>query len=71
MFNNKKTINLQIDGMHCEHCVKRVMEAVAKLGGKADIDLETGKATVRCPKALDPDALEAAIEALGFKAKAE
>ncbi len=68
LFGAKKTVNLKIEGMHCEHCVARVVNAIKTLGGKADVDLKLGRAAVTAPKDLDPQALVDAVNALGFKA---
>ena len=32
LFGAKKTVNLKIEGMHCEHCVARVVNALKTLG---------------------------------------
>ena len=67
LFGKKKKVNFKIEGMHCEKCVAKVVEAIKKLGGKADIDLKLGRATVTCPEKLDAAAIVAAVEARGFK----
>ncbi|MBP3377781.1 MAG: heavy-metal-associated domain-containing protein [Clostridia bacterium] len=67
LFAKKKKVNFKIEGMHCEKCVAKVADAIKKLGGKAEIDLKLGRATVTCPEKLDAAAIVAAVEALGFK----
>lgn len=56
-----------ISGMHCEHCVKAVNEALKALPGitSVTVSLEDNVATVSGP---DPDdaAIKAAIEDTGF-----
>ncbi len=69
LFGAKKTVNLKIEGMHCEHCAARVADAVKKLGGRADVDLKLGRATANVPKDLDPAKIVEAVDALGFKAQ--
>lgn len=43
-----KTLNLQVNGMSCQHCVKAVTESVMELGGveKVDVSLENGSVDV-------------------------
>ncbi len=67
LFGKKKTIQLKIGGMHCEKCAAKVTAAIKELGGKADIDLKLGRASVTCPDKLDPAAVKATVEALGFR----
>ena len=56
-----------ISGMHCEHCVKAVNDALKALPGitSVTVSLEDNVATVSGP---DPDdaAIKAAIEDTGF-----
>ena len=68
LFGKKETINMKIEGMHCEHCAAKVIDAVKQLGAKADVDLKLGRAAVSAPKGLDPQTIADAINALGFKA---
>lgn len=69
LFGKKKTVDLKIDGMHCEKCVEKVVAAVKKLGGQAVVDLKLGRASVTCPEAVDETLIAKAIEALGFVCK--
>jgi copper chaperone len=64
--------SLQIDGMHCGGCVRRVRAALTQLDGVTVEDVEVGRArgTV-APGSASPDALRAAIEALGFQVQAD
>ena len=60
---------IKVEGMHCQHCAKRVKkasEAVANVTA-ADVDLEAGKATITHENA-DLGAVIDAINALGFSA---
>ena len=66
LFGKKKKINLKIGGMHCEHCAAKVKKAVKELGGKADVDIKLGRATVTCPEAMDEEAICEAVTKLGF-----
>ncbi|MFD1032029.1 copper chaperone CopZ [Metaplanococcus flavidus] len=42
------TMNLQVSGMSCQHCVKAVTDSVMKLDGveKVDVSLENGSVDV-------------------------
>jgi len=58
--------SLQVTGMTCQHCVKRVREALLNVDGVtgADVDLDSGKADVLGD--ADRTALIAAVEAVGY-----
>jgi copper ion binding protein len=63
---------LSISGMSCQHCVKRVKEALSALPGVKEVavDLAGGKALVESEAALDQDALRRAVEDAGYEAGA-
>ena len=69
LFGKKKTVDLKIEGMHCEKCVEKIIAAVKKLGGRAVVDLKLGRAAVICPETVDESLIVKAIEALGFTCK--
>lgn len=56
-----------ITGMHCEHCVKAVNDALKAVDGvtSVDVSLENSCATIMGNN-LDDAALKAAIEDTGF-----
>jgi copper chaperone CopZ len=55
---------IEIDGMHCGGCVKRVRATLEKAGAKID-SVEIGKATVEG----DAAAIVAALEKAGYPAR--
>jgi copper chaperone CopZ len=60
---------LQIDGMHCGACVRRVAQALASTEGVAVDEVTVG--TARFTSVLEPPPVDAAIAALskiGFTA---
>lgn len=61
----QKTIS--IEGMHCQHCVGAVNEALAAVAGvsKVAVSLEKKNAVVE-GEALNDAALKAAVEDTGF-----
>lgn len=62
---------LQIDGMHCGSCVRRVSQALSQTDGVTVKEVRVGGARF---EAEQPDALQRAVEAVnktGFKAHAE
>ena len=65
LFDKKKTVEMKIGGMHCEKCAAKV-EAALKAFGKAKVDLKLGRASLTCPEKIGPEAIRAAVEALGF-----
>lgn len=64
----KKTF--QVDGMSCQHCVNRVMEAVNDIdGASASVNLKKGVVTVSMEKPIDSITLKNAIEKAGYSVK--
>ena len=62
---SKKTY--QVDGMHCQNCVNRVMEAVQDLGGaSASVNLKKGILTVSMEKEIDDSLIIAAVKKHGY-----
>lgn len=56
-----------VEGMSCQHCVNRVMEAVQRFPGlSASVQLRGGVVRVAGETAIDQDAVRAAIEKAGY-----
>lgn len=71
MFDKTEKITLHIDGMSCEHCVKKVTEALKAIKGvkKAEVNLETKSADITyVPSKTNREAMAAAVRASGFEA---
>lgn len=66
-----KTIELEITGMTCDHCVNAVTGALKDVEGVADavVSLEAKQATVTAEN-VDVAALIAAVEEEGYTASA-
>lgn len=66
------SIQLQIGGMSCEHCVRRVEKALRGVDGvmdaKIDLAAESASVTMAADRA-DVDALIRAVEDAGYIAK--
>ena len=60
---------LQIEGMHCAACVRRVERALVKVDGVAEAtaDFIIGRAIIEVEDAVAPDALSAAITGAGYE----
>lgn len=58
-----------VAGMTCSHCVMSVTEEVTQVAGVQDIevDLATGRLTVVSDGAIDPAAIEAAVQEAGYQ----
>jgi copper chaperone len=63
-----KLLDIQIDGMHCGGCVKRVEEALRKVPGTVTEKVDIGHARVKVDGA-EPEIILAALERLGFDAR--
>jgi len=62
---DKKTFT--VEGMHCQHCVNRVMEALNAIDGvSAVVHLQGGKAVVTSEKTIDSDVIRRAVEKAGY-----
>jgi copper ion binding protein len=61
---------LSIEGMHCEHCVKSVEEALKAVQGvkKAKVNLKKASGEVDHAETVTLDALKAAVAEAGFTA---
>ena len=58
---------LQIGGMHCAACVRRVTTALEKVPGVAVNSVEVGSAQLQYdPAQTNPGAISAAVEKIGF-----
>ena len=65
-------IELEIEGMSCEHCVAAVSEALADLPGVSVEEVRVGEARVRYdPGQVTPDQIALAIEDAGYAAHAK
>ena len=60
---------IKIQGMSCEHCVKRVTKALESLPGvkEVKVDLTTGTATFLKPQTLSQEEIVKVIEEAGYK----
>ncbi|WP_081051624.1 heavy metal translocating P-type ATPase [Burkholderia diffusa] len=65
-----QTIELTIDGMHCDGCTGRVQRALAAVPGviEAAVDLDAHAATVTAQETVEPERLVAAVDAAGYRA---
>ena len=66
------TIELEIEGMSCEHCVAAVTEALGDLPGVNIDSVRVGAAQVRYdPGQVSPEQIALAIEDAGYAAHAK
>ena len=58
-----------VTGMTCEHCVASVTEEVSELPGVLDVDVElaTGRLTVRADRELSDDDVRRAVGEAGYR----
>jgi len=66
-----QTVNIDVEGMTCDACVKGITSAMAELPGmqECSVSLENGKATVTLDaNKLTPDQAVTRINQLGFTA---
>jgi uncharacterized membrane protein YraQ (UPF0718 family)/copper chaperone CopZ len=67
--SDSTAIELNIEGMHCSHCVDTATKAIEDTDGvtSAQVDLATGRAVVEGDN-VNTDALIRAVESVGYKA---
>jgi copper chaperone len=62
-----KEITLNISGMSCQHCVKRIEKALSALAGVSKADVSIGKAVVSFDELKTAeDGIKQAIEKAGY-----
>ncbi|NND72691.1 MAG: copper chaperone [Rhodothermales bacterium] len=64
------TVELQIEGMSCNHCVAAVREALVAVDNVSSADVKIGSARVHSVADLNVDALQASIEEEGYSVTA-
>ena len=64
-----KEVRLDLEGMTCASCVRRIENKLNKLDGvEATVNFATEQATVRCDPSVAVDDLVSAVEAAGYHA---
>lgn len=59
---------IKIEGMSCQHCVKRIEKALNSLKGvQATVSLENKSAELVLKKEIDEKILRTSVEDLGYK----
>ncbi len=68
--DDPNTVKLKVRGMHCEHCVRYVTEALQGVDGVADVSvsLEGKSAVVKLSHPVPRESLIEAVKSAGFKA---
>jgi copper chaperone len=59
-------VELKVEGMSCQHCVKAVTQAVHEVDQNASVKVELSGGRVSVESAIPRDALAAAIEDAGY-----
>ena len=60
-----------IDGMSCQHCVRRVTNALTKVPGVRVEEVTVGRARVEVPDDAAMAAIASALERAGYPARVE
>lgn len=63
------TTEITVTGMTCGHCAASVTEEITEIPGVTDVAVvvETGAVTITSEQALDPAAVQAAVEEAGYQ----
>lgn len=68
MFEHKNKVIIKVDGMHCEHCAKKVSDAIVKIDEKykVKVDLKCGEVTITSKNTIDIDNVKENVSQTGF-----
>lgn len=66
-----KELLLNVEGMHCGGCEKRIQNAVSDIDGVENVEasFEAGTVKVTLNKVVDEKAIKETIEDIGFEVK--
>lgn len=66
-----KELLLNVEGMHCGGCEKRIQNAVSDIDGVENVEasFEAGTVKVTLNKVVDEKAIKETIEDMGFEVK--
>jgi copper chaperone len=63
-------VEIKVTGMSCMHCVKAVTEALSEVAGVTEVqEVNLERGTARVDGSPDPQALVAAVKAVGYQAE--
>jgi copper chaperone len=60
------TIEFQVEGMSCQHCVTAVTNAIREHDGSAQVHVDLASGRVAVESAQSADTLKAAIDEAGY-----
>lgn len=68
MFGKKNKIIIIVDGMHCEHCAKKVTDAILKVddSAKVKVDLKSGGVIITSKNLIDINSVKENVNETGF-----
>lgn len=68
MFGKKNKIIIIVDGMHCEHCAKKVTNAILKVddSAKVKVDLKSGGVIITSKNSIDINSVKENVNETGF-----
>ncbi len=59
-------IELQVEGMSCNHCVSKVTRAIRELDAHAKVDVDLKSRTVRIESVTGPAEISSALSDAGY-----
>lgn len=64
-----ETTTVTVVGMTCDHCVRSVSTEIGGVDGVTgvDVDLASGRVTIRSDQPVDPAAVAAAVDEAGYE----
>ncbi|WP_118185780.1 heavy-metal-associated domain-containing protein [Paraburkholderia phosphatilytica] len=61
------SIEFQVEGMSCQHCVSSVTQAIRQQDANASVDVSLVAGTIKVESPIAADVLKAAIDDAGYK----
>lgn len=64
-----ETVDYQVRGMTCGHCVKAVTDEVSAIPGvgSVNVDLDSGTLSLRSAAPIDPQLVREAVDEAGYE----
>ena len=61
------TLDVRIDGMTCQHCIRAVFTALAAVEGVRQADVQLGRASIEHDGRATLDAVRDAVDVAGYR----
>ena len=63
----QRMLELKVDGMSCQHCVRAVSAAIRQLDGAAKVEVDLAAGLLRTDAKAEAEAIRAVLRAAGYE----